>query len=216
MASKYGYTVKKLSAMGPEDISRMTLAELKDAEKVLRDAAAKRLRRLKSTPGGTSSPAYRSTLKTAIERGVPPLSKSSAGLTVNAYRNRIAGELHFLDMKTSTQRGWKRVHEKTLERLADGKKDADVFGYRSNPERAEKIEENFWKAYRKYEEEHAMDKKGTSSRYNSDSVQKAMRKTMGKRLLKPDTILKKFEPIGDTMYESEQERLSELQSAWDI
>lgn len=231
MKSKYGYTVKKLLALEPDELSRMTEQQLKDANRVLRDATNKRLKRLRSNRYGDSSPALKS-LEKSIGSGQPVKAPDTSGLKggqrVNRLRNRNATLISFLASPSSNLKGIEKrrkdvkdrmladeikyrkaegASEKDLEKL---RQDFDPFGERKNPDAAYLKEKRFWEAYRKYEEEHHMDKKGTQSKYSSDSVQTAMRITVGARNWKSDTILRKFEEKGQEMYESEQERLANI------
>ena len=231
MKSKYGYTVKKLIALEPYELSRMTEQQLKDANRVLRDAANKRLKRLRSNRYGETSPALKSLEKT-IGSGqsvtAQDLSSLKGGERVNRLRNRNAALTTFLASPSSTLSGISKRRKEAKERMladeikyrkAEGaskkeleqiRKDFDPFGERKNPDAAYLKEKRFWEAYRKYEEEHHLDKKGTQSKYSSDSVQTAMRLTVGARNWKSDTILRKFEEKGQEMYESEQERLANI------
>ena len=231
MKSKYGYTVKKLIALEPYELSRMTEQQLKDANRVLRDAANKRLKRLRSNRYGETSPALKSLEKT-IGSGqsvtAQDLSSLKGGERVNRLRNRNAALTTFLASPSSTLSGISKRRKEAKERMladeikyrkAEGaskkeleqiRKDFDPFGERKNPDAAYLKEKRFWAAYRKYEEEHHLDKKGTQSKYSSDSVQTAMRLTVGARNWKSDTILRKFEEKGQEMYESEQERLANI------
>lgn len=231
MKSKYGYTVKKLIALEPDELSRMTEQQLKDANRVLRDATNKRLRRLRNDRYGVDSPALKS-LEKSIGSGqsvaAQDLSGLKSGQRVNRLRNRNAKLISFLASSTSTLKGIEKrrkdvkdrmladeikyrkeegASEKELEKL---RQDFDPFGERKNPDAAYLKEKRFWEAYRKYEEEHHLDKKGTQSKYSSDSVQRAMRTTVGARNWKSDTILRRFEEKGQEMYESEQERLASI------
>ena len=231
MKSKYGYTVKKLIALEPDELSRMTEQQLKDANRVLRDATNKRLKRLRTSRYGDASPALKS-LEKSIGSGqsvkAQDLSGLKGGQRVNRLRNRNAKLISFLTSPTTTLRGIEKRREDVKDRMltdeikyrkAEGasekeleriRKNFDPFGERKNPDAAYLKEKRFWEAYRKYEEEHHMDKKGTQSKYSSDSVQTAMRLTVGARNWKSDTILKKFEEKGQEMYESEQDRLANI------
>lgn len=231
MKSKYGYTVKKLLALEPDELSRMTEQQLKDANRVLRDAANKRMKRLRSDRYGEYSPALKS-LEKSIGSGqsvkAQDLSGLKGGQRVNRLRNRNSTLTTFLASPTSTLSGISKRRKEVKERmLADEikyrkakgasekelkklRQDFDPFGEKKNPDAAYLKEKRFWEAYRKYEEEHHMDKKGTQSKYSSDSVQRAMRTTVGARNWKSDTILKKFEEEGEALYESEQERLANI------
>lgn len=231
MKSKYGYTVKKLLALEPDELSRMTEHQLKDANRVLRDAANKRLKRLRTDRYGESSPALKSLEKVIGSRQsvtAQDLSGLKGGERVNRLRNRNASLTTFLASPTSTLSGIRKRRKEVKERMladeikyrkAEGasekeleklRQDFDPFGEKKNPDAAYLKEKRFWEAYRKYEEEHHMDKKGTQSKYSSDSVQTAMRITVGARNWKSDTILRKFEEKGQEMYESEQERLASI------
>ena len=231
MKSKYGYTVKKLLALEPEELSRMTEQQLKDANRVLRDATNKRLKRLRSNKYGVDSPSLKSLEKT-IGSGqsvtAQDLSGLKGGQRVNRVRNRNAKLISFLSSPSSTLRGIEKMRKDVKDRMltdeikyrkAEGasekeldkiRQDFDPFGERKNPDAAYLKEKRFWEAYRKYEEEHHMDKKGTQSKYSSDRVQRAMRTTVGARNWKADTILRKFEEKGEALYESEQQRLIDL------
>ena len=231
MKSKYGYTVKKLLALEPDELSRMTEQQLKDANRVLRDAANKRLKRLRGDRYGSSSPSLKNLEKTigsGQSAAAPDLSGLKGGERVNRLRNRNAALTTFLASPSSTLSGISKRRKEVKERmLADEikyrkakgaskkeleqiRKNFDPFGEKKNPDAAYLKEKRFWEAYRKYEEEHHLDKKGTQSKYSSDNVQRAMRTTVGARNWKADTILKKFEEEGEALYESEQERLASI------
>ena len=91
MKSKYGYTVKKLLALEPDELSRMTEQQLKDANRVLRDATNKRLKKLRGDRYGDSSPSLKS-LERAIGSGqsvtAPDLSGLKGGQPQSQHRTQ--------------------------------------------------------------------------------------------------------------------------------
>lgn len=126
-------TIAELIGLDVADVQRMTEKELRQAVSTMASAANKRILRLERTEMGKLSPAYQAVEK----RGA---RFSAAGKNINQLRNEYKAVRQFLQFKTSTISGYNKVRAKVAERIGGGFPD-------------EESEKEYWKTYRKLEEE---------------------------------------------------------------
>lgn len=144
------------------DVNKMTAAELRKNVQILASAANKRLARLGATEIGKIAPAYLSAEKRSFT-GAAGGKFGTAGKNRNQLLNEFKAAKSFLEMKTSSVAGWKKLRTESykragLPRMDDAAKEAA-----------------FWKAYRKIEELYPNIK---SMQYGSDETQTDLRKVM--------------------------------------
>lgn len=101
-------TVKQYLNMGLSDFLSMNQRQLKRAVGSLRDATHKRYKRIKSSIGDTQ--ATRKLEKSGGEI-------STKGLDLNSLRREFIRAKNFLEMKTSTVSGYKKMETVTLKEL---------------------------------------------------------------------------------------------------
>lgn len=154
--------VKQILDVSMEDINRMTAKELRANVQILASAANKRLSRLSQSEIGKIAPAYLSAMKrsyTGREGG----KFGTAGKTRNQLLNEFKAAKSFLEMKTSSVKGWTKFRSSSYKRA--GVKPSD------DPEK----EKMFWKTYRKIEELYPNIK---SMAYGSKETQTDLRRVM--------------------------------------
>lgn len=126
-----GLSIEEILNMSPERILKMNRKDLSSITSRLVSASNKRIRRLSKTEEGKLSPAY----KKYEKRGK---MFSVKGKNVNQLRNEFSQMKTFLNLKTSTVSGWKKVQKNIEERI--GKMTTTQ-------------SKKFWKLYHKLEEE---------------------------------------------------------------
>lgn len=128
-----GLSVQDILKIPAQDINKMNRKDLSTIASRLVSAANKRIRRLEKSADGTMSPSYISYKR---NRGGKPFSVK--GKDVNALRNEVKQMKNFLNQKTSTVTGWKKVKKATEKRI----------GGSMTPEQSNK----FWDVYHRLEE----------------------------------------------------------------
>lgn len=150
------------------DLNRMTKKQLSDVVKQLSKTANQRIYRLKRTETGILSPAYNHVEKRGENYGVK-------GKSLNQLRNEYADVKKFLNMKTSTVSGWKKVRKDTYNRIGANFEGVD--------------EKRFWNLYRKLEE---LDY-GSVQSVGSTTTQRMLRQELEQNSGDDDDILKAME-----------------------
>lgn len=105
-----GLSVKDILNMDPNQLNKLNRSDLSAIASRLVSASNKRIRRLEKTPYGEYAPSMR----IVRQRGE---KFSVKGKDVNQLRNEIKQMRKFLNMKTSTVSGWKKVQKNMGERL---------------------------------------------------------------------------------------------------
>lgn len=150
------------------DVAKMTKEELVTAVKAVNKSVNQRVNRLRKADAGETA-----AVRSLMESGGMPTTKGKS-------RNQLIHELErgrsFLNMKTSTVRGERRVREDYNERLYGKRKAAaarDGSGDELKP-LTEAQERQMWKNYNKWCEQHATEKQ----RLGSAQIIRAITKIM--------------------------------------
>lgn len=125
-------TVKDVSDMTFKQMQRMNESELREALGVLNDAANKRIKRLKSTPIGTMSPALKNQPAKFSSKG---LKGKTADETHSNIVRAIQERQQFMKMKSSSISGWKSIQKERYDTIGGS------FGGDKDKERA------YWDTY---------------------------------------------------------------------
>lgn len=184
-----GLKITDIISMPWEELNKLTSSEFKQITNRLVSASNKRIRRLQKARRGTSSFAY----QFAEERG---RKFSTRGKDLNSLRNEFRASKQFLQMKTSTVKGWKGVRESMEERT----------GYATNRESDEWSDNTwskYWKVYRRFEETHG----GTFKKGDSDRIQQMLTELMesSDKRRSADYFSEMIEDAYTEMYESDME-----------
>lgn len=181
-----GLSIQNIMEMSWDEINQLSAKDLKSVTSRLVSASNKRIKRLASTETGKSSFAY----QTVEERG---RKFSVRGKDTNALRQEFALTKNFLNMKTSTVKGWKEYRGDVTERLTKGL-DIDELSW------SERTEKKFWKVYRRFEETHG----GTYKKGDSDRIQQFITGIMenSDKRRSADYFTKRIEEEYSQMYES--------------
>lgn len=127
-----GLSIKNIINMSAEDINKLNTKDLRQLVGRLVSASNKRVKRLEKSELGLLSPAYQSVKR----RGRLFSTKNKQ---INQLRNEFKVAKNFLNMKTSTAKGFKELRKETVTRLG---KEFDSI----------EQEKRFWQTYRKIEE----------------------------------------------------------------
>lgn len=144
-----------LLSMSSLDVSKLTRSELAKATRQLADIANKRLKRLETAEAGINSPLYQKTMETGYFRTG---GKNQGQLQAEFQRARS-----FLNKKTSTVSGWRKMRTKTLKRIGVPEEDQKSFDDKS-----------FWQTYRRLEKNN----RALVHAYGSTETQRLLRKYM--------------------------------------
>lgn len=195
-----GLKIQDIMSMSWDDLNKLSGKELRQITGRLVSASNKRIRRLEQTSRGKSSFAYQS----VKERG---RKFSTRGLNTNQVRNEFANARRFLNMKTSTVKGWKDYREIMLERITKTL-DIDELGW------SEKTESKFWKVYRRFEETHG----GQYKKGDSDRIQQVLTEMFedSDKRRGADYFTNKINKLWSDIYESEQESEEDVSDFFDI
>ncbi len=124
MASKYGFTVKSIQEMDLTEINKLDKDQMRDALRVMADAANKRAKRLEQA-GQTTSFAYQK----AKGKGDTVRFKTPTTTDKSQSRNVLYKELtratEFMNSKTSTLGGWKKTKAKIKDAMTGKKEKAN-------------------------------------------------------------------------------------------
>lgn len=184
-----GLKISDILNMSWDDLNSLSGKDLKAVTSRLVSASNKRIKRLQNSPRGTSSFAY----QTVEERG---RKFSVRGLTTNEVRTEFANARRFLNMKTSTVKGWKEYREDMNERIT---KTLDI----EELDWSEKTESKFWKVYRRFEETHG----GKFKKGDSDRIQQMLTEMFesSDKRRSADYFTKRVDELWKEFYEEEQE-----------
>lgn len=182
-------TTAELLALSPADVTRMTAKELRQVVSKLASSANKRLVRLGASEVGKLSPAYQK----AIERdytGSHGGKFGTRGKNLNQLRNEFKAARGFLQLKTSSIKGWKGYRQKIYDRIGGG--------FSSDVKESE-----FWKNYRKLSELHPEIQ--FISGYGSTEAQSDLRRLMvDEKITSSDELLERMNQILESAYEQSQ------------
>lgn len=143
------------------DINKLSRGDLSRVVGRLVSASNKRIRRLEKTSIGKLSPAYQSRMKHGGQFSTKPIQKLPSQQQTNALRQLFGETKGFLELKTSTTRGWKDLRTGIADKLGI---DLDT----------ETKAKRFWKAYREITESQNIPSKNVRSRYNSERIQELL------------------------------------------
>lgn len=193
-----GLSIIDIMNMSWDDLNKLDLKDLKQVTSRLVSASNKRIRRLAKTKRGTSSFAYQS----VENRG---RKFSVRGKDTNAVKQEFKLAKNFLNMKTSTVKGWKEYRESVEERT----------GYATEGESlnwSEKTWKKYWKVYRRFTEGHG----GEYKKGDSDRIQQMLTAIMesNDKRRSADTFQKMIEDEYKTMYESR--KVKRVNDAFDV
>ena len=186
--------------MSWDEINQLSAKDLKSVKSRLVSASNKRIKRLASTKTGKSSFAY----QTVEERG---RKFSVRGKDTNALRQEFKLSKNFLNMKTSTVKGWKKYRANVEERT----------GYATSGESLEwsdRTWSKYWKVYRRFEETHG----GTFKKGDSDRIQQMLTEIMqsNDKRRSADTFSQMIEDEYADIYESEDEEDFDIDDAFEL
>lgn len=197
-----GLSIEDIMNMDWDRLNRLSDTEMRQLTSRLVSASNKRIRRLEKTSRGTSSLAY----QTVELRG---RDFSVRGKNINQVRNEFKITKHFLQMKTSTVKGWKKYRSQIEERT----------GYATEGESlnwGEPTWKKYWKVYRRFDEIHH----GEYKKGDSDRIQKMLTEIMDKndKRRSADTFQKLIEDEYKNMYESDEdnEDNEDIQDSFDV
>lgn len=186
--------------MSWDDLNSLSGKDLKAVTSRLVSASNKRIKRLQNSPRGTSSFAY----QTVEERG---RKFSVRGLTTNEVRQEFSNARRFLNMQTSTVKGWKEYRENMNQRLTET---LDV----EELEWSESTESKFWKVYRRFEETHG----GKFKKGDSDRIQQMLTEMFesSDKRRSADYFTKRVDELWKEYYEEEQEDSESVSDFFDV
>lgn len=161
-----GLKITDIMNMSWDELNSMNATDLKQVTSRLVSASNKRIKRLTETKRGKSSFAYQS----VEERG---RKFSVRGMDTNQLKSEFASAKHFLEMKTSTLKGWNKYRTEMETRV----------GYATEGESqnwSERTWSKYWKVYRRFEETHGgeLQKGGKGKKGDSDRVQRMLTEIM--------------------------------------
>lgn len=180
-----GLSIGDIMEISWDELNQLDIKELKQVTSRLVSASNKRIRRLAKTERGTSSFAY----QTVENRG---RVFSVRGKDANAVKQEFKLAKNFLNMKTSTVKGWKAYRESVENRTGYATKG-------ESREWSEKTWSKYWKVYRRFEETHG----GTFKKGDSDRIQQMLTEIMenNDKRRSADTFQEMIEDAYKDMYE---------------
>lgn len=169
------------------DINKLSRGDLSRVVGRLVSASNKRIRNLAKTEIGKMSPAYQS----RMERGG---QFSTKGLSTDKLRNLFAETKGFLQLKTSSIKGWGDIRqeiEKSIGISFDTEEDS----------------KKFWETYRRFAEGKNIPDKKTKSKYDSEHLQQYLAKRYSTKQgfgRSMDEVLQKLDKRFKDKYEEEE------------
>lgn len=184
-----GLKISDILKMDWEQINKLPERDLKQLTSRLVSASNKRIRALEKTKLGKSSFAY----QTVEERG---RKFSVRGKNVGQTKQEFKLAKRFLEMKTSTTKGWKKYRESVEQRTASATEGESL-------DWSGRTWSKYWKVYRRFEEEHG----GTFKKGDSDRIQQMLRSIMesNDKRKSADSFQRMIEDEYEDMYESEED-----------
>lgn len=179
------------------DINKLSRGDLSRVVGRLVSASNKRIRRLAKTEIGRLSPAYQSRMERGGQFSTKDIRKLPQKEQVNAYRNLFGEAKGFLELKTSTSTGWKKVRNEVATNLNIPKDFLDT----------ETKSKRFWKAYREIVDGKNIPDKNTRSRMNSERIQELLARKYGMKggfHQRRSDVVEDIEKRIDEIYEQEQ------------
>lgn len=195
-----GLSISDIMNMDWEQLNSLSESDFRKLTGRLVSASNKRVRRLSKTSRGTSSFAYQFT----EERG---RMFSTRGKNLNQLRNEFKASKQFLQMKTSTVKGWNKYRKEMEQRT----------GYATENESmnwSERTWSKYWKVYRRFEETHG----GTMKKGDSDRIQKMLTEIMqsSDKRKSADSFQWMIEDAYNEMYLNEMDDDFDLDDAFDF
>lgn len=175
------------------DINKLSRKDLYKVVGRLVSASNKRIRRMSQTKIGRYSPAYVSRMK---HGGL----FSAKGLNTNQLRQLFGETKGFLQLKTSTSRGWEKVRSEIQDRL----------GIDLNTQRKSEL---FWRTYRELVEGQNIPGQNLKSSYGSDRIQELLAQEFtkkGKFNQSREDIIQRMNEKINSLYEEQQKKLERL------
>lgn len=184
-----GLKISDIMNMDWDTLNKLNKEDLKSITSRLVSASNKRIKRLAQTPRGKSSFAYQS----VEERG---RKFSVRGMDTNQLKNEFSRAKRFLNMKTSTVRGWKEYRSQ-METRTHGATSGESVNW------SERTWSKYWKVYRRFSETHG----GTYKKGDSDRIQQMLTEIMesNDKRRSADTFQRMIEDEYESMYEENQE-----------
>ena len=184
-----GLKISDILKMDWEQINKLSTRDLKQVTSRLVSASNKRIRALEKTPRGKYSYAY----KTVEERG---RKFSVRGKNVGQVKQEFKLTKRFLEMKTSTTKGWKETRTEMEQRVSN-------FTYGESQTWAERTWEKYWEVYRKSEEKNG----GSYQKGDSDRIQQKLYEifTSHDKRRSADYFSEILDEKYEEIYEEEQE-----------
>lgn len=181
-----GLKISDIMDLSWERLNNLTLDEMRQLTGRLVSASNKRIRRLSKTTRGTSAFAY----QYIEERG---RMFSTRGKDINQLRTEFKSAKQFLNMKTSTVKGWKKYRTEMEKRTG-------YATYNESSEWSESTWKKYWKVYRRFNEIHG----GTFRKGDSDRIQTMLTEIMNSndKRKSADSFQKMIEDEYTDMYES--------------
>ena len=188
-----GLKIKDIMNMDWETLNKMSTKDIKAVTSRLVSASNKRIRSLEKSPRGRYSYAY----KTIEDRG---RNFSVRNKNVGQVKQEFKLAKRFLEMKSSTVRGWKGVRETMEQRVSD-------YTYGESQTWSERTWEKYWEVYRKTEEIHG----GSYTKGDSDRIQQKLYKIFVENDKRHgvDYFSNIVESQYDELYEQSQENIQD-------
>lgn len=184
-----GLKISDIMNMDWDTLNKLNKEDLKSITSRLVSASNKRVKRLAETPRGKSSFAYQS----VEERG---RKFSVRGMDTNQLKNEFSRAKRFLNMKTSTVKGWKE-YRKNVETRTGYATEGESYNW------SERTWSKYWIVYRKFTENYG----GTYKKGDSDRIQQMLTEIMASndKRRSADTFRRMIEDEYKSMYEENQE-----------
>lgn len=182
-----GLTIEQIKQLTWEELNSLSRKELAQVTSRLVSASNKRIKRLEKTKRGTSSFAY----QTVEQRG---RKFSVRGKNVNQLKSEFKNARNFLNMKTSTVKGWNK-YRKEMETRTGQITSGESYEW------SDRTWKKYWKVYRRFEESHG----GTFKKGDSDRIQQMLTEVMNSndKRRSADSFQQLIEDEYEEMYESD-------------
>lgn len=195
-----GLKITDIMNMSWDDLNTLNTKDLKQLTSRLVSSANKRIKRLSNIPHGEFSFAYQKVKEQGRKFSV-------RGLDVDQTRTEFANVRRFLNMKTSTLKGWKKYRADTMSRLTEAL-NVDELKWTLATEK------KFWKVYRKFEELHS----GTFKRGDSSRAQQELTEIFesSDKRRSQDFFLKRINDLYKDLYEENQDEENQEDTQQDV
>jgi hypothetical protein len=182
-------TIKEILGLEPEQLMKMNRKELATVTSLLSRGANKRMQRLEAKELDT--PALQ-----GLERSGGRFS--TRGKNLNELRSEFYRVSHFLNARTSTITGAKKVHKEVEERIGGALTPSQM--------------KDFWGTYRKLKEMEP----ASLQDYGSDQVQQFLRKEFVESGFDSDTTIESAQEELNQAYEEREEETYDMGEFFEI